>query len=127
MPGPVLPDHCPPGDAKRAAGRFFRLASKDSVVGEAPKPATWNLPIQNKRKPAEPEECTSYSHSVCPNIEPLRGARALSHWAREKPICEFEIPDGCGFLLATPGDYEQHHDWWPSPLDYVPNAVVTEG
>jgi hypothetical protein len=126
MPGSALPNHCPPGDAKRAAGRFFRLASKDSVLGQAPKPATWNLPIQNTAKPPDPNECDSYSHSVCSEIEPLRAVRKIANWARSKPICEFVIPDGCGLLLETPADYAGHHDWWPSPLDFVPDAVVTE-
>lgn len=126
MPDPQLPAECPPAEAVVAEGRFFRLATRDSVPGEPPKPATWVLPINNKKSGGnDPLACDSFSLSIYDRAEPLRAAASLVPWARGKPLCEFEIPKGCGHLLATEGELcAGHHDWWPKPLSFVPVATV---
>jgi hypothetical protein len=124
-PPPSLPQGCPPREASPAGGRFYRLASRDSLPGEPPKPASWILPINNKLTETDPSSCDSFSFSIYDDPDVLRAAARLVPWARGKPLCEFEIPAGFGSLLATDGDLcEGHHDWWPEPLSFVPDAIV---
>lgn len=126
MSPPELPGHCPPSEASPAGGRFYRLATRDSIPGERPKPATWTLPINTKKSAGtDPNVCSSFSLSIYSNAETLIAAARLVPWAKGKPICELKIPEGCGRLLETPGDLcEGHHDWWPEPLDFIPEATV---
>lgn len=121
-----LPSHCPPAEAVTAGGMYYRLATRDSVPGEAPKAATWTLPINTKKSSGnDPNACDSYSLSIYEDAEILLAAARLTAWARSKPICELTIPDGCGRLIDSIGDLcEGHYDWWPQPLDFIPEAKV---
>lgn len=122
-PAFALPYH--PPTAIPAQATVYRLTSGSLKVGENPGNIDWQLPIAKSRgactAPGSNQKRDCYSHSVFTELQDLVRAQQTSPWARKKSISSVEATRG--WIEATPRNGDSHHDWWPDPLTYIPQAV----
>lgn len=94
-------------------------------MGDETDRRSWVLPYLTHAHKNAVHGCDHFAFSIYETADQLRNIQKIAGWARKKTICKFEIPPGCGELI---NDLERpesgHHNWWPSPLDYFPKAVV---
>ena len=126
--GVDLPADCPPLGHKAADGTFYRLAEKELQPGDKAGKGSWRKPYK-VRGPSlgKTDVCGAHALSLFKDLEVLREARALSPWAAGKSIAQTVLTPTMGRVLETPSPFaESHHDWWPNPDDFVPDADVIE-
>lgn len=74
------------------------------------------------------EQCDAHAHSVFADLSELMKARIFVPWTRRKTISRVALSPDMGVVASSPNALgESHHDWWPSPLALVPEAIVVEG
>lgn len=124
----ALPANCPPDGHADSDGTFYRLCEPRHDVGEPTAKGSWRKPYKMKGPHfGRTDECGAHAYSLFQDLEVLRAARDLNPWAASKAIAEVELTPGMGRILETPSEVaEGHWDWWPTPIDLVPAAVVIE-
>ena len=129
--GEKLPEGCPPDGHEAAVGTFYRLAEPHHQPGEKTGPESWVLPVnfpKSKQCFGQVDRCGCYGHSLFGDVQVLHDARQILRWARKKSIARVELQPTMGRILETHSDVgPTHFDWWPTPLDLVPDAEVIEG
>jgi hypothetical protein len=121
-----MPDRCPPDGAVGAVGVFFRLVRKNLKEGDTPSADDW-LPPYRKRKGecvGGGDRCECHAHSLIGDLQSIEAARESVPWVRGKAVARVELLPSMGKTLETPSAIANHHDWWPSPGDLVPESVV---
>lgn len=126
-----MPHGCPPGDATRMSGTFYRLASADLQVGDSTKRNDWKLPHENTKGACagRAEACECHALSLIHALEDIEEAKKASRWVRRKSVAQVEIDESMGVLRTEPTeDFTSHFDWWPIDPDNPPDAwIVMEG
>jgi hypothetical protein len=90
---------------------------------------SWQRPYERKNGDywGRDELCEAHALSVFANKDDLDRARGFTPWMRQKSVAQIAITESDGSLKNTPTpEGDSHHDWWTSPYDYIPQAVVVE-
>lgn len=123
-----FPPGCPPHIAVPMEGEFFRFAAKGLKVGEVTGESSWLRPYDSspnyRKKYMLPE---AHGLSVFANREDALKARDISPALAKKPLASLEITQNDGVLKHSPSLVgKSHHDWWTSPFDLIPTAIVID-
>lgn len=125
-----LPDSCPPADAERRSGQFYRLTRKGLKVGDASTEGDWLLPYQKRMGQCvgKADLCECHAHSVFVDLDEIVAAAKISKWVRGKSVAAIRIGPDDGLLAHRPSSLgESHHDWWPSRrIDPAECVIVRE-
>jgi hypothetical protein len=123
------PSQCPPEGSYAKDGTFYRLGEAQHVVGDKLAAGSWRKPykVRNSDVYERPDICEAHSLSLFENLEVLLNARKLSNWANKKSVARVGLVKSDGLVLPTSSDLcTGHFEFWPSPIDHFPAAVVVE-
>jgi hypothetical protein len=127
-----LPNDCPPTSSRPPAGTYYRLVGGHLRVGESVPAEDWTLPLRKRKgecaeRADRYDVCECFAHSIFADANDLMEGRKTSSWARGKAIAQVELCHDMGRIEPTYADLgSSHHEWWPSPLDLIPQAVVMQ-
>jgi hypothetical protein len=122
-----FPEGCPPPAASPIPGTFYRLADKKHGVGAATGPSSWLRPYETHGSPyyKQVEDPEAHGLSLYAQLDELERARDIATWLGKKSVAEVTIGHDDGDLRHSPIDGgASHFDWWTSPYDLQPSAVV---
>lgn len=108
-------------------GAFYRLADKDHAGGDETGPASWLRPYETRGSSLYQQVNDPEAHglSLYAQLEELERARDITTWLGKKSVAEVKIGREDGKLRHSPIEGgASHFDWWTSPYDLRPSAVV---
>lgn len=125
----VLPNQCPPAASFTTSGVYYRLGEGTLQPGDSPGPTSWLKPCETRsgKYYKQFEACDAYGLSMFASLSDLNHARDLNPLMARKSVAEFRIEQDQGRVVHSPSaDGESHHDWWSSPLEFSPSAIIIE-
>ncbi|MDV6303722.1 MULTISPECIES: hypothetical protein [Rhodococcus] len=111
------PDQCPPADAARAVGLYFRLVDAAPPTGED---TLSHVELKRagarfKNKDFGDQECMASGFSVFDEQLAAERTREAVGPLRKKLIAKVDV-SGSGVLKQTGGN-QNHHTWWRPAAD----------